>query len=123
MTLFEKFASGRLVLPEKQIEFDAVEWSKHAIFEGVELKHIDTGGAFSYHLVRIAPGKKIGSHIHKTQLETHEVIGGGGFCMREGKAFVYGQGVISIIPAGIEHEVVAGDRGLYLFAKFIPALC
>jgi quercetin dioxygenase-like cupin family protein len=127
MILFEKFASGRLVLPDKQIDFDSVEWSKHAKFEGVELKHIVTaqytGGAFSYHLVRIAPGKKIGSHVHETQLETHEVIGGGGFCMREGKALVYGQGVISIIPAGIEHEVVAGDRGLYLFAKFMPALC
>lgn len=127
MTLFEKFASGRLALPDEQIYLDSVEWSKHAKFEGVQLKHIvraqHTGGAFSYHLVRIAPGKKIGSHIHETQLETHEVIDGGGSCTSEGKELVYAQGVISIIPAGVKHEVVAGDDGLYLFAKFMPALC
>ena len=28
----------------------------------------------------------------------------------------------SLIPAGVTHEVHAGDKGLYLFAKFIPAL-
>ena len=32
-------------------------------------------------------------------------------------------GVISIMPAKIPHEVKAGDKGLYLFAKFMPALC
>ncbi|MDY3795886.1 MAG: hypothetical protein SOZ81_04135 [Agathobacter sp.] len=70
----------------------------HPTFEGVELKHIitakDTDGHFSFHLVRIAAGKTIGNHR-----------------------------VISIIPAKIPHEVKAGNEGLYLFAKFIPALC
>ena len=28
-----------------------------------------------------------------------------------------------IMPAKIPHEVKAGDKGLYLFAKFMPALC
>ncbi len=52
--------------------------SAHPAFEGVVLKHIVTSekmdGQFSFHLVRIAPNKKIGSHIHEKQLETHEVI-------------------------------------------------
>ena len=34
----------------------------------------ETSGQFSFHLVRIAPNKKIGNHIHEKQLETHEVI-------------------------------------------------
>lgn len=94
--LFEKFnEGGKLLLPDATITFDVIPWSKHPTFEGVELKHIITSertdGQFSYHLVRIAPNKKIGNHIHEKQLETHEVI--------------------------------AGDDGLYLFAKFMPALC
>lgn len=81
--LFEKFdEEGKLLLPGAEVSFDAIPWSKHPTFEGVELKHIitseKTGGQFSYHLVRIAPNKKIGNHIHEKQLETHEVISGAG---------------------------------------------
>lgn len=35
----------------------------------------------------------------------------------------YTPGVISTLPADVPHEVNAGDNGLYLFAKFMPALC
>ena len=72
-------------------------------------------------MVRIAPGKAIKNHIHETQLETHEVIAGFGTCINDGEALKYEAGVISIIPAKIPHEVVAGEDGLYLFAKFMPA--
>ncbi len=127
MTLFEQFSYGKLTHPGGQRDIDGVEWSKHPVFNGVELKHIitaqDTEGSFSYHLVRIAPGKKIGSHIHETQLETHEVIEGGGICACEGETWSYEPGAIAIIPARAKHEVTAGDNGLYLFAKFVPALC
>lgn len=125
--LFEAFNSGTLRLPNNTVSFTDISWSKHAEFEGVELKHIVTSkytnGTFSYHLVRIAPNKSIKSHIHETQLETHEVIAGSGVCINDGVAIPYDTGTISIMPAGIPHEVNAGDDGLYLFAKFIPALC
>ena len=126
--LFEKFdGGGKLLLPDAEISFAAIPWSKHPAFEGVELKHIitseRTGGQFSYHLVRIAPNKKIGSHIHEKQLETHEVISGTGVCVNDGVELPYETGVISIFPIGVPHEVIAGDDGLYLFAKFMPALC
>ena len=127
MNLFEKFETGKLLLPSNQINFESVSWSPHAKFEGVALKHLitskDTNGVFSYHLVRIAPNMKIGMHIHETQLETHEVIAGNGICINEGKELSYETGVISILPAGAEHEVIADTEGVYLFAKFIPALC
>ena len=66
--LFEKFnEGGKLLLPDATVTFDVIPWSKHPAFEGVELKHIITSertdGQFSYHLVRIAPNKKIGSHL------------------------------------------------------------
>lgn len=126
-TLFNAFNNGTLRLPSSTMNFSDIPWLKHPDFDGVELKHIvtanETAGQFSYHLVRIAPNKKIENHIHKTQLETHEVIAGSGVCINDGAAISYDTGVISILPAGVPHEVTAGEDGLYLFAKFIPALC
>lgn len=125
--LFEAFNNGFLKLTNKTVEFADIPWSKHPVFEGVELKHIitskDTDGKFSYHLVRIAPNKSIENHSHETQLETHEIVAGSGVCINEGITIPYEVGTISIIPSGIPHKVTAGDDGLYLFAKFIPALC
>ena len=125
--IFEKFNEGELRLPSKTVAFKGIAWSKHPTFEGVELKHIitskETGGTFSYHLVRIAPNKSIKTHIHETQLEMHEVIAGSGICTNDGVKLEYVPGVISIMPAKVPHQVDAGDQGLYLFAKFMPALC
>ena len=101
--VFEAFTCGRLAVPGKNIPFEQIAWSKHPTFEGVELKHMITGketdGQFSYHLVRIAPGKAIKNHIHETQLETHEVIAGAGVCINDGAELKYETGVISIMPA------------------------
>lgn len=126
-SLFEAFNSGALKLPAKSAGFADIPWSRHPAFDGVELKHLvtarDTDGQFSYHLVRIAPDKSIKNHIHETQAETHEVIAGSGVCINDGAAVPYEAGTISIMPAGVPHEVNAGADGLYLFAKFIPAFC
>lgn len=127
MNTFELFNKGKLVLPDRIIDFAEIEWSKHPTFEGVELKHIitaeETRGEFSFHLVKIAPNCSIKEHIHQTQLETHEVISGSGKCVNAGAVIGYKPGVISIMPSGVKHEVNAGSEGLYLFAKFLPALC
>lgn len=125
--LFEQFDNtGKLILPETEISFANIPWVKHPVFEGVELKHIvtssQTGGQFSFHLVRIAPNRKIGNHVHETQLETHEVISGNGVCVNNGAKITYQPGVISVLPMNVPHEVRAGEEGLYLFAKFMPAL-
>ena len=84
--LFETFnVDGKLLLPDATVTFKDIPWSKHPTFEGVELKHIvvskQTNGQFSYHLVKIAPHKKIGNHVHQEQLETHEIIFGNGTCI------------------------------------------
>ena len=127
MDTFNIFDNGRLSLPGKVTDFNGLKWNAHPTFKGVRLKHIvtaqDTGGAFSYHLVKVEPGCKIGNHVHATQLETHEVIAGCGTCINNGDQIAYTPGTISIIPAAIPHEVAADDNGLYLFAKFMPALC
>lgn len=127
MSIFEKFENGSLFLDGKTIELGSLCWNPHAKYEGVELKHLitskDTNGVFSYHLVRITSFKKIEGHSHKTQLETHEVVDGSGVCNTQGQALSYQAGNIAVLPVGIEHEVIAGNEGLLLFAKFIPALC
>lgn len=125
--LFEKFNNGgNLLLPDTKISFVNIPWSKHPTFEGVELKHIitsaQTNGQFSFHLVKIAPNKKIGNHVHIMQLETHEVISGNGICINNNTEIKYEPGVISILPMNVPHEVTAGTDGLYIFAKFMPAL-
>lgn len=125
--LFRQFAeAGRLALPEKEILFGEIPWTRHPAFEGVELKAIaaspKSGEAFSFHLVRIAPNQKIGRHIHESQIETHEVISGRGTCIHGGTELRYEPGVVSVFPKGVPHEVLAGEEGLLLFAKFFPAL-
>ena len=128
MSVFENFEKGKWYLSgEQPAELNLIPWSPHPKFEGVELKHLitakDTGGAFSYHLVRVAPQKKLEAHIHATQLETHEIIAGKGICSTDNRKMNYEPGVIAILPKGIEHEVSAGNEGLCIFAKFFPALC
>ena len=119
-------ASGRLRLPGADAAFGDLPWNPHPDFEGVELKHLitkrETGGLFSCHLVRVAPGKAIGTHAHPTQTELHEVAAGSGVCLSGGARLVYEPGVVSILPKEEPHRVEAGPEGLCLLAKFIPAL-
>ncbi|MBQ3515496.1 MAG: cupin domain-containing protein [Lachnospiraceae bacterium] len=127
MNTFEAFNQGSIVTMEGGKLASEIEWSKHSTFAGVSLKHLitaaETQGEFSYHLVRIEKNCSIKLHIHETQLETHEVVQGFGQCICDGKEIPYVPGTIAVIPKGMEHEVNAGEEGLYLFAKFIPALC
>lgn len=125
--LFEKFDhSGRLLLPDAEVPFGEIPWTAHPAFEGVSLKPLvcskQTGGQFSFHLVRIAPNREIGLHVHAGQVETHEVVSGSGICINNGTELRYAPGVISIFPVNQPHRVTAGPDGLCLFAKFIPAL-
>ncbi|MGI6104765.1 MAG: cupin domain-containing protein [Raoultibacter sp.] len=127
MSTFDQFENGALIINDKQISLCDIAWSPHAAFEGVALKHLitssQTKGTFSYHLVRIDPSKRIGWHTHETQLETHEIIEGSGYCTIGSEKYTYRPGTISVIPTATNHEVVASQNGLYLFAKFLPALC
>ena len=126
--LFASFADNGIVqIDGTEIPIADIPWTAHASFEGVELKHLlvaeQTAGRFSYHLVRVAPQKSIGSHVHASQLETHEVIAGEGECICDEVSIHYRPGVIACLEKAHPHEVQAGDAGLYLFAKFVPALC
>ncbi len=68
MNTFETFNNGKLVTPADTKDFSDIPWREHPDFTGVELKHIltseETNGAYSYHLVRIAPNCSIGEHMY-----------------------------------------------------------
>lgn len=121
------YECGSLQLPGRAVDFADRAWNDHPAFAGVALKHLvtaeDTGGAFSFHLVRIRPGCAIGDHSHDPQLETHEVVDGEGVCTNDGDEITYRPGVISVFQPRRPHRVQACEKGLFLFAKFMPALC
>jgi len=103
-----------------------IDWTKHAKYNGVSLKHIvrgaDTKGLFSSHLVKIEPGCCLELHSHENEYELHEVIAGQGVCFFNKETVDYQQGRMLVIPAGENHSVQAGENGLILLAKFFPAL-
>ncbi len=101
-------------------------WNAHPIYKGVYLKHLvlgsDTDNRLSCHIVKVDPYCTLEEHLHDGKLELHEVIAGSGTCFLNGKEITYLPGVIGVIPANVKHKVTAGKNGLYLMAKFAPAL-
>jgi quercetin dioxygenase-like cupin family protein len=101
-------------------------WNPHASFKGVYLKHLvvgkDTDHKLSCHIVKIEPGCVLDTHLHDGKIEIHEVVAGSGKMNLDGKEIDYTPGIICIIPANIRHKVVAGKEGMYILAKFTPAL-
>ena len=62
------------------------------------------------------------THLHEGKIEIHEVVAGSGKMYLAGREIDYAPGQICLIPANAPHKVVAGKDGMYIFAKFTPAL-
>ena len=103
-----------------------IEFTAHAKFKGVYLKHLVTGAMtgnqVSSHLVKVEPHCVLDTHIHEANLEIHEVIAGSAKAMVGNQAVDYLPGTIGVLPAGVPHQIIAGDEGVYILAKFTPAL-
>ncbi|HEY1406534.1 MAG TPA: cupin domain-containing protein [Spirochaetota bacterium] len=101
-------------------------WNPHPTFKGVSMKLLvkgdETGGRLSCHQVRVDPGCELALHAHEGKLELHEVVAGSGVAFRGEEQFEYTPGTVAVIGADVKHRVVAGDNGIILLAKFIPAL-
>lgn len=124
--MLKNFEKGTIYLPASGKKAEDLPWVEHKAFKGVFLKHLikgeDTGGALSCHLVRINSGCCIDHHTHEGKLEVHEVIEGSGNCQVNDEFIPYMPGSVALIPADIDHKVVAGKEGIFLLAKFSPAL-
>ena len=111
-------------------QFEAVSCSinfiPHKSFKGVYLKHLVRGdmtdSRISSHLVKVEPFCSLDTHTHSEQLEIHEVIQGDGKCLIADEQLQYTPGTVAVIPQNTPHTVTAGESGLYILAKFQPAL-
>ncbi|SHN72193.1 cupin domain-containing protein [Desulfovibrio litoralis] len=126
MNLGTFFAVGSVCSPSCTTKADLMEFIPHKNFKGVFLKHLvkgeSTENQLSCHLVRIEPFCTLDLHVHENNLEIHEVIAGDGMCKILDNQVEYKIGTIGIIPANVKHSVTAGKDGLYILAKFSPAL-
>ncbi|QJB55772.1 cupin [Pseudodesulfovibrio sp. zrk46] len=124
--LFTHFSSGIIAQGNSIKDAKNLSWNPHPSNAGVSLKHLVTGsetdGRFSVHLVKLDAGAEIGEHVHENHWELHEVAGGDGVCLLEMGITSYGPGDINVLPENIKHYIKAGENGLLLMAKFIPAL-
>ena len=124
--MIEQIEQGQIVTLENNINITHLNWNKHSSYDGVFLKHIVTSkftnGKFSCHLVKVQAGCEISEHVHQNNWELHEVVAGDATGYLADKRISYVIGTTIVIPEGEKHRVVAGEKDLYLLAKFIPAL-
>jgi len=122
----EKVLSGNIYFADKQVVINNLIWNPHPTYKGVYLKHLiagdDTENQLSYHIVKVDPNCVLETHLHDGKIEIHEVVAGGGTMFLDKKEINYTVGQICVIPANMQHSVIAGKDGLILFAKFTPAL-
>ncbi|MCK9593107.1 MAG: cupin domain-containing protein [Methanoregula sp.] len=124
--LMEIFEQGGVFFPETDTGAVTQPWYSHHACEGVFLKDLvkgkETGGKFSYHIVRVSKDCKVMDHNHETQWEWNLVISGKGIFVIGDKEVTMAPGQTFITPPTIHHTVSAGDEDLSLMALFIPAL-
>jgi len=122
----DMFDKGIVFFSDIEIESDKKEWYEHPACKGVFLKDLvtgeDTGGEFSYHLVRVEKNSEVMDHDHETQWEFNRIIGGKGVFLIGDKEVVIAPGQTFVTPPGIHHTVSAYDDELSLLAVFVPAL-
>jgi len=120
------FNKGKLYINGECVDIESLMWNEHPTDKGVFFKHIISGAStnsrLSYHLVKVNPDCEIDIHNHAGKTELHEIIGGRGHCMIEQEKIDYHKGVIGFIPADKNHLVKAEKEGLFILAKFFPAL-
>jgi len=120
------FSEGKLFAGVKGTDIQSLSWNPHPSFRGVSMKNLvcgsNTAGRLSCHLVKIDPGCLIGNHMHEGKMELHEVIDGDGICIVGENSLPYCAGAVACIPDNIYHSVEAGENGLVILAKFLPAL-
>lgn len=126
MNIGNNFEKGKIYSISDTLNSQDIDFNKHPKFKGVSLKHLVTGkmtnNQISCHLVKVEPFCVLDTHIHENSLEIHEIISGYGTCYIGENKVGYYIGDVSVIPANIPHRVEAGEDGIYILAKFTPAL-
>lgn len=126
MNIENCFDNGTINTIDHIISAQNIDFIPHAKFKGVSLKHLVTGkmtdNQISCHLVKVEPFCVLDTHVHENILEIHEIISGDGTCCIGENKVDYSIGAVGVIPANTPHKVEAGSNGIYILAKFTPAL-
>jgi mannose-6-phosphate isomerase-like protein (cupin superfamily) len=126
MNINEQFENGTIATLPSLTQTQSIDFIPHPKFKGVAMKHLVTGSMtenqISCHLVKVDPFCTLDTHTHETNLEIHEIISGDGTCNLADKKIAYAPGTLTVIPPSTFHKVEAGRNGLYILAKFTPAL-
>ena len=121
----ELFERGAVLSPDLEVRAAEKPWYAPPAWKGVFLKDLvtgkETGGAFSYHLMRVERNCEIPDHAHETQWSWNVILGGTGFFVLGGRQVPVEVGQTFITPPRVHHAVSAGDE-ILLLAIFAPAL-
>ncbi|MDD4137554.1 MAG: cupin domain-containing protein [Methanoregula sp.] len=122
----EIFEQGVVVFPNAETEANAKPWYSLPGCKGVFLKDLvtgkETGGKFSYHLVRVWKDSEVADHDHETQWEWNLIVSGKGTFIIGDKEVTIAPGQTFVTPPKNHHTVSAGHEDLSLLALFVPAL-
>ncbi len=123
----ELFEQGAVLFPGLEVRAIEKPWYSHPAWNGVFLKDLvtakETGGAFSYHLVRVSRNCEVADHDHESQWEWNVVLAGTGAFLVDGREIpVVRPGQTFVTPPRTHHTVSAGNVELSLLALFVPAL-
>ncbi|MFA5330779.1 MAG: cupin domain-containing protein [Methanoregula sp.] len=120
------FEQGAVIFPDREVEAADRRWYEHPASKGVFLKDLvtgkETGGKFSYHLVRVDKTCEVADHDHETQWEYNMILSGTGTFLLGDKEVAIKPGQSFATPPKNHHTVSAGNEELSLLAIFVPAL-
>jgi len=124
--LSELFEKGAVLFPDLEVRAAERPWNASPAWNGVFVKDLvtgkETGGAFSYHLMRVERNCEIPDHDHETQWSWNVVLRGAGSFVLGGRRVPVEVGQTFITPPHVHHAVSAGDDEILLLAIFAPAL-
>lgn len=122
----EAFEQEAVLFPGLEIGAMEKPWDSYPAWNGVFLKDLvtgnETGGAFSYHLVRVSRNCEVADLDHETQWEWNAAIAGTGSFLHGREVPVVRPGQTFVAPPRTHHTVSAGSDELPLLALFVPAL-
>ncbi len=120
------FEQGAVLFPDLEVRAAEKPWYAPPAWKGVFLKDLvtgkETGGTFSYHLMRVERNCEIPDHAHETQWSWNVVLGGAGTFVLGGRRVPVEVGQTFVTPPRVHHAVSAGDDEIVLLAIFAPAL-
>lgn len=84
-------------------------------------KVLYTGKHSQLVLMSLLPNEEIGIETHPDNDQFFRIEKGSGKCIIDGNEYEISDGSAIVVPAGAEHNVIAGDQGLKLYTIYSPA--